>query len=82
MQVGNERMTLSLEWSGQKSFISQPMHNWLVDGKIVGKARSWKGLTYATIDGAGHMAPADKPKETFEMVKRWIEIGAKENFSL
>jgi len=80
--VGNERMTLSLEWSGQESFISQPMHNWLVDGKIVGKARSWKGLTYATIDGAGHMAPADKPKETFEMVKRWIEIGVKENFSL
>jgi len=80
--VGNERMTLALEWSGQEAFVSQPMRDWFVNDIVVGKTRSWKGLTFATIDGAGHMAPADKPKESLEMVKRWLNVGTKEEFYL
>lgn len=82
MQVGNERMTLALEWSGQEAFVSQPMRDWFVNDIVVGRTRSWKGLTFATIDGAGHMAPADKPKESLEMVKRWLNVGTKEEFYL
>lgn len=53
--VGNERWTLALEWNGQEEFRRQALENWKVDGKRVGKARSAKGLTFATIEGAGHM---------------------------
>jgi len=29
-------------------------------------------LTFATIEGAGHMVPYDKPKESLELVQRWL----------
>jgi len=70
--VGNERMTLALEWTGQASFVAQPLTEWEVDGKVAGMTRSAGPFTFATIDGAGHMAPYDKPKESLELVKRWL----------
>ena len=53
--VSNEVWTLKMPWSGQEEFVKQPLTDWLVDGKVVGKTRSANGLTYATIAGAGHM---------------------------
>lgn len=53
--VGNELWTLALEWSGQEEFAGQPLRTWEVHGKRAGKTRSAKGLTFATIEGAGHM---------------------------
>ncbi|KAK0438471.1 serine carboxypeptidase [Armillaria borealis] len=70
--VGNERWTLALEWSGQTEFATKELRDWYVDGKPAGKTRSAKGLSFATIHGAGHMVPYDKPKESLEMVQRWL----------
>jgi len=70
--LGNEAWTLALEWSGQEEFSSQPLREWTVDGKRAGRTRYAKGLTFATVDAAGHMVPYDKPKESLEMVNRWI----------
>jgi carboxypeptidase C (cathepsin A) len=53
--VGNERWTLALEWSGQTDYVAQPKKDWKVNGKRAGQVRSAKGLTFATVDGAGHM---------------------------
>lgn len=53
--IGNEAWTLALEWSGQAEFGEQPLAEWAVDGKRAGRTRYTKGLTFATIDGAGHM---------------------------
>ena len=53
--VGNEAWTLALEWSGHEEFSTQSLREWKIDGKSVGTTRSAKGLTFATIDGAGHM---------------------------
>ena len=55
IQVGTERMTLGLEWSSQRAFRSQPLREWKVEGEVAGKTRSAGGLTFATIDAAGHM---------------------------
>ncbi|KAJ7113152.1 serine carboxypeptidase [Mycena epipterygia] len=70
--VGNEAWTLALEWSGQAEFGAQVLREWTVDGKPAGKTREAKGLTFATVHAAGHMVPYDKPKESLEMVNRWI----------
>ncbi|KAJ7934189.1 Alpha/Beta hydrolase protein [Mycena leptocephala] len=70
--IGNEAWTLALEWSGHAEFAAQPLREWIVDGKHAGKTRSARAFTFATVDGAGHMVPYDKPKESLEMVKRWI----------
>lgn len=53
--ISNERWTLNMPWTGQEAFTSQPLREWQIDGQVVGKTRSAKGLTFATIDGAGHM---------------------------
>jgi carboxypeptidase C (cathepsin A) len=74
--VGNERWTLALEWSGQAKFATEPLRPWAVGGDFkdgrAGLARSAQGLTFATIDGAGHLAPHDKPREALDLVRRWL----------
>ncbi|KAF7785226.1 hypothetical protein Agabi119p4_1391 [Agaricus bisporus var. burnettii] len=74
--VGTERWALAMEWSGKEAFVAAKMKEWLVDGKKAGLTRSAKGLTYATVDAAGHMVPYNKPKEALAMIQRWL---AKEN---
>lgn len=44
-----------MDWSGKQEFTAAEKREWLVDGKRAGLTRSAKGLTFATIDGAGHM---------------------------
>ncbi|KAJ6456224.1 serine carboxypeptidase [Mycena vitilis] len=74
--VGNERWTLALEWSGQAEFAAEPLRPWALGSDFskgrAGLARSAKGLTFVTIDAAGHMVPYDKPKEALDLVQRWI----------
>ena len=54
-QVGNERMTLNLEWTGQGQFVKQPLKEWFVNGSAAGLTRSAKGFTFATVYGGGHL---------------------------
>jgi len=80
---------LDLEWTKHDEFSSRPLREWIVDGKAAGMTRSAGGLTFATIEGAGHMVrfflltfmgdsltlpqvPYDKPKESLELVNRWL----------
>ncbi|KAI0344394.1 serine carboxypeptidase [Trametopsis cervina] len=75
--IGNERMTLRLDWAGKEAFASQPLREWNVtsdsdEAYAAGMTRSEGLLTYATIHGGGHMAPYDRPRESLELVKRWL----------
>ncbi|TEB20364.1 serine carboxypeptidase [Coprinellus micaceus] len=70
--VGNEKWTSALEWSGQDGYRAQLLREWSVNGKKAGKVRSYGGLSFVTVDGAGHMVPYDKPAESLELVNRWM----------
>jgi len=70
--VGNERWTLDMPWSGQETFRNKPLVDWTLDGHVAGKTRSHGGFTFATIDGAGHLAPHDKPAESLALINRWL----------
>ncbi|KAJ7479618.1 Alpha/Beta hydrolase protein, partial [Mycena latifolia] len=80
--IGNEAWTLALEWSGQAEFSALPLREWTVEGKHAGMTRAVKGLTFATVDAAGHMlvfsfptdfqVPYDKSMASLAMVNRWI----------
>ncbi|KAF8551275.1 alpha/beta-hydrolase [Imleria badia] len=70
--IGNERWTLKMPWTGQEAFVSQPLREWQVDGQVVGRTRSANGLTFATVNEAGHMVPYDKPKEALALVQKWL----------
>lgn len=71
--VGNERFTLNLKWTGQEKFASQVLRDWVVDGQPAGKTRAHGGLTFATIEGAGHMVPYDKPAQALALISRWLD---------
>ncbi|KAF9077923.1 serine carboxypeptidase [Rhodocollybia butyracea] len=78
--VGNERWSKALEWSGHDEFAAQELREWYISGAKAGVTRSAKGglFTFATVDGAGHMVPYDKPMQSLVLVQRWLageEIG-------
>ncbi|KDQ13471.1 hypothetical protein BOTBODRAFT_146116 [Botryobasidium botryosum FD-172 SS1] len=70
--VGNYRWTSALEWSGHDAFNAESLREWKVDGRVAGMTKSANGLTFATVLGAGHMVPYDKPVEALALVNRWL----------
>ncbi|KAH6884328.1 carboxypeptidase Y, partial [Coprinopsis sp. MPI-PUGE-AT-0042] len=79
--VGNKKWVHELDWSGKHGFGKAEMRRFVVDSighgpgheETWGDAKSFGGLTFLTIDGAGHMAPYDKPDGLLWMVNRWME---------
>ena len=65
-------MVSALDWSGKESFNSEPLRAWSVDGKVAGETKSVDGLTWLTIDGAGHMVPLDKPVQALSFFEDFI----------
>ncbi|CAK5279758.1 unnamed protein product [Mycena citricolor] len=70
--VGNERWTRGLEWSGREAFAGRALRPWSSGGKRAGLVREARGLTFLTVEGAGHMVPYDKPEESLDMLQRWL----------
>lgn len=40
---------------------------WHVDNQVAGFVKHYKGITYMTVKGSGHMVPTDKPAEALQM---------------
>ena len=53
--IGNERWTVAMDWPNHAAFANVPLQAWMVEGKVAGKARTFANLTFATINGAGHL---------------------------
>lgn len=70
--VANKLWVDRLEWTGKEAYTAQKWRDWEVDGKKAGETKGAGVLTFATIRGAGHMVPHDKPAESFAMVSRWL----------
>jgi len=78
--VANKLWVENLEWSGHDEFNAQEWRDWTIptnskdleETKAVGITKSAGLLTFASIWGAGHMVPHDKPAESLAMVSRWL----------
>ncbi|KAF9464276.1 peptidase S10 serine carboxypeptidase [Collybia nuda] len=70
--VANKLWVDDLEWHGKDAYSTESWNDWSVDGKKAGEVKSAGLLTFATIRGAGHMVPHDKPAESLAMVRRWL----------
>ncbi|VDC04910.1 unnamed protein product [Peniophora sp. CBMAI 1063] len=70
--IGNWKWLTVLDWTGAEAFKESETRNWEVDGKVVGETRSSGHLTWATIEGAGHLVPYDQPEVALTMVNRWF----------
>ncbi|KAI5965649.1 uncharacterized protein KGF55_001011 [Candida pseudojiufengensis] len=56
-----------------KEFAYQPLKNWInQEGEVVGQVKSFDGLTFVRVYDAGHMVPFDQPKNSLELINRWI----------
>ena len=55
LQIGNQNMLLNMDWTGSDAFKASGLREWKVDGQVAGLTRSAGKLTFATVDGAGHM---------------------------
>ncbi|KZV84505.1 alpha/beta-hydrolase [Exidia glandulosa HHB12029] len=70
--VGNLREAAKLEWPGQEGFNALELHDWTYEGKRAGKAKSFGGLSFVTLDGAGHAAPAKRRPESLHVLQQWL----------
>jgi serine carboxypeptidase-like clade 4 len=70
--LGGESWTTQLPWSGQKQFNSSSYINWNVDGKLAGYSKNYKEFTFLKVLNAGHMVPMDQPKNSLDMVNRFL----------
>jgi len=52
--------------------IQNNWREWFVNDQVAGMVIDYAGLTYTTIKGAGHMAPAIKRQETYVMVESFL----------
>jgi len=55
--------------------IVEPWRQWSIPYSSVpaGSITEYDGLTFATVHGAGHMAPQFKPPQTYHLIFNWIK---------
>ena len=51
----------------------QDLRPYMYEDHVAGYVQEWDGLTYATVHGAGHMVPQDKPPEAYYLITNWIK---------
>lgn len=71
-QVANLNTVHAMEWTGREVFNAESLRDWFFEDNVAGRFKSAHGLTYATVKGAGHLVPSDKPAESLQMLQRWI----------
>ncbi|XP_066321011.1 serine carboxypeptidase 3-like [Miscanthus floridulus] len=77
--LGNSRWVHSMEWSGQKDFVSSSDLSFVVDGAEAGVLKSHGPLSFLKVHNAGHMVPMDQPKASLEMLRRFTQGKLKES---
>ena len=55
--------------------INEPWREWFLPHSPVasGSIVEYDGLTFATVHGAGHMAPQFKPAQTYHLIFQWLK---------
>ncbi|RSL86659.1 hypothetical protein CDV31_016369 [Fusarium ambrosium] len=61
-----------LMWKGQPLFRFRELSPWYSGVKVAGRRKTFQGLTYAEIHGAGHLVPYDVPEIALDLVNSWI----------
>jgi len=71
--LGGSRWLSGMTWFGQDAYNKAVETDWLVDNKVAGKAKSASGLTFLTVNDAGHMVPMNQPQNALAMAQQFIQ---------
>ena len=56
--------------------VTEERREWLVNHQVAGWIKQLGNLTFATVKGAGHMVPTDKPEAAFVLFNQFLEKSA------
>ncbi|KAJ2357369.1 hypothetical protein GGF43_001502, partial [Coemansia sp. RSA 2618] len=70
--MGNRALMLQLPWPGRAGFDMAPDRVWRPGGSV----RSFGGLTFLRVAGAGHMVAKDQPTAALAMISQWLDYNA------
>ncbi|XP_062515743.1 uncharacterized protein LOC134191176 isoform X2 [Corticium candelabrum] len=70
--IGGHEWTSRMKWHGQTDFNKANTTVWTVDGTPAGTVQTAAGLTFLAVDNAGHMVPMDQPKNSLNMLERFL----------
>lgn len=66
--VGTQNWIATLDWATTTDWQS-----YMYGGQVAGYFETYTGgFTFATVHGAGHMAPQFKPPQTYKLINSWI----------
>jgi len=69
--LGSDAWTKKLEWDGKEGFNSANPEPFEVDGKEVGKLRSFENFSFLQVYDAGHMVPMNAPEAALAMLRKF-----------
>ncbi|KAI9503415.1 Alpha/Beta hydrolase protein [Coemansia spiralis] len=69
---GNKAWALAMEWQGSAGFNAAEDQRWVVGSEEAGEARSFGNFTFVRVFGAGHMVPYDQPRNSLDLINRWL----------
>lgn len=71
--LGTEKMLSQLKWSGSSEWSTSRNAVWSSDGQNpAGFVKAYKNLAFLVVLDAGHMVPLSKPKESLDMITRFL----------
>ncbi|KAJ5622841.1 hypothetical protein N7490_011446 [Penicillium lividum] len=77
--IGTETYIHGLKWKGATGFETAPgewapRHDWTFEGEPAGIYQHARNLTYVLFYNASHMVPFDSPRQTRDMLDRFMNV--------
>lgn len=71
--MGISKLLRSLEWKGKEGYSAAANGVFMMKKVPAGYIKEYENLAFVVISGAGHMVPMDKPAESLELMRRFLE---------
>ncbi|KAJ5248687.1 hypothetical protein N7468_000138 [Penicillium chermesinum] len=77
--IGTENLIHNMKWKGGTGFetapgVWAPRHEWTFEGESAGYYQHARNLTYVLFHNASHMVPFDQPRQTRDMLDRFMNV--------
>ena len=77
--IGTEKLIRNMKWNGGTGFetspgVWAPRHEWTFEGEPTGVYQTARNLTYVLIYNASHMVPYDIPRQSRDMLDRFMQV--------